>query len=629
MRGPSSHPSTTPPGRRPDLPGIGADGRGRGIARVALLATVQAIAAGIAAFATRDIFAALRDAAPDLPTRALATLAGAGLVIGLARVGERLAAERIGQRYVGALRMALFSHLSRMAQSDLARRRTGGLSMRFIGDLGAIRTWVSLGLARLVSACIVLPSATAVLFLIEPRLGLAAALPVALGLAAMAVLGPRLGPAHRHLRQRRTRLSAAMLERVPHAPELRLLGRIERERAQLARRTEALLESALVRAGGAAWLRAIPDIAGGLAATTVLLTVLRLRLEPSDAAGALAALGLMMRPMRDLASVWDRHRAWQVARDKCRIVLAAPILDRSRDRAPTPSTPDRSPATAAEAARLPLPALSFRHLATSELRNLDARIRPGTKVTLVGPNGAGKSTLLRLAAGLEQPATGQVLLDGVAPVTMRPRDRRRRIALMTAGSPILAGSLRRALTMGMTGRLRDRDIVAMAARFGLEAAIERLGGLEGRISEGGRNLSSGECRRILLARMALSNAPLLLLDEPDETLDADGIDQLSQWLGAVEATVIVATHDPDIARQGDEIWFIDGGTLVEAGPSEQLLTSRTSQTARHFRTRTTSPVMGRRSGLAARPLTDPAARPQTRITAAAAAPSVVSLKYAA
>lgn len=594
-RRPTERPRASPSGAKIDLPAIGADGRAQGIAQVALLATVQAIATGVAAFATRDVFAALRDATPDLPTRALATLASAGLIIGLARVGERIAAERIGQRYVGALRMALFSHLSRMAQRDLARRRSGGLSMRFIGDLGAIRNWVSLGLARLVSACVVLPSAAMVLFLIEPRLGLAATIPVTLGLAAMAVVGPRLGPAHRHLRRRRARLSAEMLERVPHAPELRLLGRIELERAQLARRTEALLRSALVRTSGAALLRAIPDIAGGLAAAAVLLTALLLRVDPSDTAGALAALGLLMRPLRDLASVWDRHRAWRVARDKCRIVLAAPTLGESPDAAPStapPSTPLIPPSTptAGEVPPRRLASLSFHHLTTGDLRAIDARVAPGIKVALVGPNGAGKSTLLRLAAGLEQPDEGKVLLDGLEPVMMRPRDRRRRMALMTSGSPVLSGSLRRALTMGAIGRLHDRAILAMAGRFGLEAVIERLGGLEGRVSEGARNLSAGESRRILLTRIALSNAPLLLLDEPDQTLDADGVEQLSQWLRAADASILVATHDPAIARQLDEVWFIDDGTIVESGPPARLLASGTSRTARHFRSRATTAV---------------------------------------
>lgn len=590
-----------------DLPAVCGDGRGRAIAQVALLAIVQAIAAGVAAFATRDVFSALREATSELPLRALMTLAGAGLVIGLGRVGERMAAERIGQRYVGALRMRLFSHLSRMAQSDLSRRRAGGLSLRFIGDQAAVRNWISLGLARLVSACVVLPAAAGVLFLIEPRLALAALPPLTLALVVMAFVGPRLGPAHRHLRQRRARLAADMLERVHHAPELRLLGRIGLERARLARRTESLLQSALVRTTGAALLRAIPDIAGGLAAAAVLLTALRLNLAPSDTAGAMATLGLLMRPLRDLAGVWDRHRAWQVARDKCRGLLSAPTLSGPRDTAGAEVA--GSPVAALGETPRALPTLSFLQLSTAELRDVDAHLAPGLKVALVGPNGAGKSTLLRLAAGLEQPVEGRVLLDGLAPVSLRARDRRHRVALMTNRSPVLSGSLRRALTMGSATRLRDREILAMAARFGLATVVDRLGGLDGRVAEDGRNLAAGERRRLLLTRIALSNAPLLLLDEPDETLDAGGVETLARWLRSASASALVVTHDPLLAGQLDQIWCIEDGRIVESGPAARLLASDTSRTSHHFRSgRDGPPLRVPDAPLARAPATVPAER---------------------
>jgi len=231
------------------LPRVAGEGRGRSIALVAVLALGQAAAAGMAAFATRDVFAAFRDDAVSLPVLALAMVAAAGLAIALFRVFERVVAERVGQNYTASLRLKLFAHLTEMSARDVADRRSGGLAMRFVGDLAAVRGWVSLGIARLISASIVLPAATAVLFLLDPRLGVAAAVPIAIGLAVMALAGPRLGPAHKRLRARRARLAADMSERIPHAPELRLLGRIRTEKAHLLRRTEKLIASALARAG--------------------------------------------------------------------------------------------------------------------------------------------------------------------------------------------------------------------------------------------------------------------------------------------------------------------------------------------------------------------------------------------
>jgi ABC-type multidrug transport system fused ATPase/permease subunit len=552
------------------LPDIAGEGRGRGIARVAVLAIGQAVATGIAAFATRDVFAALRDASDAVPIVALALIAAAGLVIALARVAERVAAERVGQQYAGALRIALFSHLARMSERDVNDRRAGALAMRFVGDLTAVRNWVSLGLARLISAGVVLPAAAGALFVLDPTLALAASLPIAIGLAAMALAGPRLGRAHRRLRSRRARLAADMLERVPHAPELRLLGRVDLELAQMLRRTEALIESALARASGAAMLRAIPDWVGGMAAAALLLAAIISGTPAAEAAGALAALGLMIHPMRDLAGVGDRYRAWIIARDKCAAVLAAPTLAHQRGRrAPLEDAP---------------PLLRFSKVTVGTLVGLDIEALPGQKIAIVGANGAGKSTLLRLAAGLEQAASGAITINGREPGGLTANERRRMIALMTPRSPMLAGSFRRALTMGSSRRPTDAEVTARAQAFGLGDALRRLGGLDGSLAEGGRNLSSGEARRVLLTRLALSGARLLLLDEPDDSLDGSGADLVETLVRSADATALVVTHSLGLARRMDMLWFIDRGQVVEAGSPDVLLRGD-GPTARHFKPR--------------------------------------------
>jgi ABC-type multidrug transport system fused ATPase/permease subunit len=554
------------------LPPITAQQRGRGIAQVALCAIGQATAAGVAAFATRDVFAVLREPGATLPAWALLQIAAAGAAIALLRVAESVTAERVGQSYAGTLRLRLFNHLACMPAQAVGNRRTGGLAMRFVGDLSAVRNWISQGIARLVSAGVVLPAATLVLFLLEPRLGLAVLAPLALGLAAMAAIGPRLGPAHRQLRARRARLAADMQERIPHAPELRLLGRLALERTQLRRRTEALVESALARTATAAGLRAVPDLVAGAAAASLLGTAFMAGIPAAEAAGAMAALGLMMHPLRDLSGVWDRWRAWTAARDKCAALLAEPLIQRQRQR-PVPGPQPGSPA-----------AVHFCDVGALGLAGVDLHIRPGQKIALIGANGAGKSTLLRLAAGLEAGPPGRVRLDGTDPRDLAAPERRRSIALMSLRSPILAGSLRRALTMGAAQQRSDAEILAQAQAFGLGGVLQRLGGLDGLLSEGGRNLSAGEARRLLLTRVALSGARLLLLDEPEDALDAEGVELLAGFLHATPATVLVATHGLALARRMDSLWFVQQGRVVEAGATTALLRGD-GPSARHFRPR--------------------------------------------
>ena len=539
------------------LPKVTGEGRARGIALLVALALGQAIATGLAAFATRDVFSAFRDTSSSLPVLALALLATTGIAIGGFRFYERLTAEKVGQHFAASLRIKLFKHMARVSAREIAARRNGSLALRFVGDLTAVRSWVSMGLARLISALIVLPVATAVLFYMNSEIGLAAALPIALGLMISAVLGPRLGPAHKRLRARRARLAADMRERIPHAPELRLLGRIQTETRRIKVKTEKLVDAALERAKGAALLRAIPDVVSGVAGASVFCVALHRGLPAAEAAGCLAAVALMIQPMRDLAGVWDRHRAWQNARQKCIDLLNVPKLeiDRSKD-ASVPDAP---------------PILMFSDVAAGALSEINVTALPGQKIGVVGANGAGKSTLLSLAAGLEHPETGSVMLGDISPAALNTQERRQMISFIGTRSPILKGSLRRALTMGVQGRPKDTDILREADAFGLNRVVARLGGLDGSVAEGGRNLSAGEIRRVLLTRAALSKPRLMLLDEPDDALDRDGPELVRTLVQGSDATTILITHNLEIARMMDVLWLVEEGRIVQTGTPDAIL----------------------------------------------------------
>jgi ABC-type multidrug transport system fused ATPase/permease subunit len=544
--------------KKPLMPKIASNRRGRGIAMVALCALGQAICAGVAAFATRDVFHALREPV-GFPTAALAAIGLAGIGIALMRVGERTIAEKVGQDYVAELRKALFNHLTRVPARIIQQKRNGSLALRFVGDLSAIRGWVSLGLARLISAAIVLPCAGIVLYLLHPALALAAMVPIGIGLVVMFVVGIKLEPLYRSLRSSRARIAADMSERIPVAAELRLLGRMDIEIGYLEKRTSKLIEAAVKRSFFTSILRAIPDIASGTAAAALLYIALTVGVAAPIVAGALSALGLMIHPMRSLAGVWDNHRAWIVAREKCERLLAIPRH----------AMVDRTPLTESDSGL----SLTFLSVSSEKLRDIDAELKAGRKIAVIGKNGAGKSTLLHLAAGIDTPERGVVKIGDKTPASLSARERMKWIGLMSKASPILAGSLRRALTMGAPKRPDDSEIISVARTFGLGAVIERLGGLDGKVSEAGRNLSSGEVRRLLLTRLALGQSAFLLLDEPDDALDAQGADLVMQLLKRPGAGALVVTHDLALARRLDEIWVIDGGELILQGPPSVILAS--------------------------------------------------------
>jgi heme exporter protein A len=169
------------------------------------------------------------------------------------------------------------------------------------------------------------------------------------------------------------------------------------------------------------------------------------------------------------------------------------------------------------------------------LRDLSFTVAAGGALVLAGPNGSGKSTLLRLLAGLVRPAAGQVLWDGADALT-DPARHGRRVAYVGHQDAVKPG-LTVTENLRFAASVSGRPIAAALSALGLEA----LADLPARI------LSAGQKRRVALSRLALSSAPLWLLDEPTLGLDTDSIERFGTLLAAHRAgggIVVAATHVP-------------------------------------------------------------------------------------
>jgi len=532
------------------FPGIMKGGRRRRIMFVAMLALCQAAFVGVTAIATRDIFAALSSSSLQLPMYSLFLIAISGVAIAFLRWSERVVAEGLGQDYAAAVRLRLFEHISRLPESELVNRRTGGLSLRFVGDLSAVRNWISQGVTRLLSAAIVIPIVGVMLFYINTSLAVAALVPIVLGLGFVAAMGPVLLSAHGSLRQKRAQLAADATERIRHLTELRLLGRFGREKKQIKQSNQVMISAALYRRRWSSLLRVVPDITSGLAVALVLGVALNSSISGADAAGTLAAMGMLIQTMRELGSVWDRYCAWNAAYVRCLALLEVRPMPKTALQA-------QDQGATVVGTRVRLSRVSHRGL-----RQLNVVIEAGQKIGITGPNGSGKSTLIKLIAGMERPSRGRILLDQLSHMKWA-RIFKKRIVYIGTGSPILRGSLRKALTMGAHPRPDDTMIESVARHFGLGSVLTRLGGLDGRIAENGGNLSTGELKRVLLTRAALTPADLLLLDDLDLTLDDSGIKLMEELIHKNDATVLVVSRNNQLLSSIETIWTLEDGELVE------------------------------------------------------------------
>jgi polar amino acid transport system ATP-binding protein len=219
------------------------------------------------------------------------------------------------------------------------------------------------------------------------------------------------------------------------------------------------------------------------------------------------------------------------------------------------------------------------------LRGVDLLVRPRELVFLIGPSGSGKSTLLRCCNRLEEPTGGTVHIDGVD-LLARSTDInkvRQRVGMvfqsfnlyphLTAlGNVTLA--LRKAL-----GRSR-----AEADRIGLRN-LERVG-LADKAGSYPSELSGGQQQRVAIARSLALEPAIMLMDEPTSALDPELVGSVLAVVRNLRAggmTMVIASHEMRFAREAaDRILFLDGGVVVEEGPSEMLFGAPREERTRRF-----------------------------------------------
>ena len=210
---------------------------------------------------------------------------------------------------------------------------------------------------------------------------------------------------------------------------------------------------------------------------------------------------------------------------------------------------------------------------THALRELDLSVRAGEFVAVTGPSGSGKTTLLNIAGLLEDFSSGEYQLDGVA-VSGLSDDARSRLRNQKIGFIFQSFNLIPDLNLfdNVDVPLRYRGLASAERKRRIEQALSQVG-LSSRMKHFPAELSGGQQQRVAIARALAGSPRLLLADEPTGNLDsqmARGVMELLEEINAQGTTILMVTHDPELAtRTQRNVHIIDGqvSDLVRKAPS--------------------------------------------------------------
>ena len=526
------------------------------LTRLVLVALAQAGVSVVMAlqvqYAFDHWFGATAGTAP-LPAVAI----GAGLLLAGAgaawlRLRERVEAERLGQSYAYSVRMALYDHLGDLDPRTLQGRSRGGNLLRFIGDLTALRQWVSQGLVRLLVVSVTATGAVTALACINLRLSVGVAAVMLIGASLALLTGTHMQRAVRETRRRRARLAANVNEQIATMSVVQVFDQVRRERARLARQSRSLRDAMIERARVIGQLRAITEGTGAAAMALTLSIGAREFSQGRATAGTVAAaitvLGMLMPALRDLGRVHEYWHGYCVAREKIDGFLAVRPQVR-QTRSATDLAADRGH-------------IELRNVSVDGIiADLSAQARPGSVVTICGPNGSGKSTLLNLVARLLDPDRGQVLIDGQDLACLTLSSIRRVVGVVSPDLPLMRGSIERNLRYRWPGA-PEEELRRVCRLCGVDTLLEELpDGTRTRVVDGGANLSLGQRQRLSLARALLGNPCILLLDETDANLDTASRRALDRVLAQYRGTVLFVTHRRERIAAADVVWHIEDGTF--------------------------------------------------------------------
>lgn len=479
-----------------------------------------------------------------------------------------LALATVGENFLRDLRRTVFDRLLKQSMSFFDREKTGVLVSRMTSDIDSLSELVQFGLLMFTAAALQLIGTTVALFLLSWQLMLICLVSIPVVSLASVKFQRDSNRAYLDVRDGIGSTLSALQEGISGVRIVQAFAREDVQASRFSATNHDLYRAHMKSVKVAAWYLPIIEFAG-TATTAVAIGVGGWFVSEGQLSiGTVVAFILLLQglfePVQQLSQLFNLVQSATASLAKLFGLIDEPI---EVDEPP-------SPVALPPAGDLVLDGVSFSYQTGPEVvSDVDLTIANGERIAFVGPTGAGKSTLAKLAVRFYDPTRGSVSFGGVDLRDASLSDLRSRILVVPQEGHLFSGTIGQNIAIARPGT-SDDNVLRALDRIGLLSWLEQFPeGLRTEVREGGSRLSAGERQIVSLARAALMDPAVLVLDEATSSLDP-GTEQIIE--AAMESlmqgrTVIAIAHRLSTSQRCDRVAVIAEGGIAELGSHDELV----------------------------------------------------------